>query len=231
MWQTATGGQSAPDAPDNEATVASFSSFGQLNDGRLLPSICAPGCRIISSVSTPYATAHPDYTAYAASVTADGRENFWDYSTGTSMASPYAAGVFALMFEANPELTPAEAIAIVESTATHPLQQKPQWGGAGMLNAYEALKKALDTTGIASITAGGDRSVEITPLSGNRYSIKTYGPALDNITVTDTNGRMLLHIAPQTDCAEIDLSPHGPAIYLITASAHGTTVTKKIAVR
>jgi serine protease len=58
---------------------------------------------------------------------------------GTSMSSPHVAGVVALMAQKKADLTPSEAEAILEGTAT-PL---PSWGavaaGSGLLDAETAL--------------------------------------------------------------------------------------------
>lgn len=217
------------DTPDNELPVAWFSSFGELNDGRLLPTICAPGSHVVSSVSTPYILAHPD-TQYAWVINTQGREYFWDSSTGTSMASPYTAGVFALMLDANPDLTPAEAIAIVRSTATTPLQKKPQWGG-GILNAYEALKQAIDMAGIASVAPDAYQPIDITPRGGNRYDIAAYGADIENITVTDVAGRITATYRPSGDSATIDLCGLHTGAYILTATTPTKSATAKIIVR
>ena len=41
---------------------------------------------------------------------------FYTHSSGTSMATPHVSGILALMFEANPNLTPMQAKASLEET-------------------------------------------------------------------------------------------------------------------
>src|SRR5204863_7815865 len=44
---------------------------------------------------------------------------YYTQISGTSMATPYVAGVLALMLEADPTLTPDEAKQIIAATASH----------------------------------------------------------------------------------------------------------------
>jgi subtilisin family serine protease len=77
----------------------------------------------------------------------------YDYDFGgTSSACPFAAGVFGLVFSANPDLTAAQARQIVADSAT---KIDPVWGGwadgfspyygAGLVNAYRAVRMAEGT--------------------------------------------------------------------------------------
>gem|GEM_PF-2726921 len=72
-----------------------------------------------------------------------------DYSTGfngTSCATPYAAGVGALVKSRNPSLTPAEIRTILTSTATDMTYDGgvgwDRYTGYGMVNAYQAVLAA-----------------------------------------------------------------------------------------
>lgn len=61
---------------------------------------------------------------------------------GSSMASPYVAGVVAQMLEVNPQLTPAEVKAILKETA-RPLPQAPSEAqGAGAIQPEAAIQAA-----------------------------------------------------------------------------------------
>lgn len=82
--------------------INTSSSQGPTRDGRFKPEVAAPGTDIVAARGFSSA-AEP-----------------WLALTGTSMASPYAAGVAALMLSVEPRLTASQIIGIMRSTA-HPL--------------------------------------------------------------------------------------------------------------
>jgi serine protease AprX len=103
--------------------IAYFSSRGPTKDGRIKPDVGAPGYKI----TAPQANSENGYVTYS----------------GTSMATPFTAGVVALMLEANGSLSPNDVKLKLIGTAQ-------DWGptgkdidyGAGRLQAYEAIKSA-----------------------------------------------------------------------------------------
>ena len=118
---------------------ASFSSRGPTADGRIKPDVSAPGVAITSAA----ANTSNSYATYS----------------GTSMATPFTAGVALLMLDANSAFTPAQVKDSIRTTAL-------DWGrggnnrtagstgpdidfGTGRLDAYAALKAAG-----APLTAG-----------------------------------------------------------------------------
>ncbi len=67
---------------------------------------------------------------------------YYTVSSGTSMATPHVAGILALMFEANPNLSSAQARSILKSTASN-MTGRASWEvGAGHVNAYAAVLAA-----------------------------------------------------------------------------------------
>jgi hypothetical protein len=102
---------------------AYFSSRGPTADGRTKPDISAPGVAITSARA--------------------GSTNGYVAESGTSMATPFVAGVVLLMLDQNPALTPAQVKAALMSSAV-------DWGpsgvdntyGAGRLDAYAAVRAA-----------------------------------------------------------------------------------------
>ncbi len=134
-------------------TPASFTSFGDTPSGSL-PHISAPGAPVISSISQPYidASEAPE-SDYSAKVESAGRPHIWGEASGTSMSSPYAAGVLALWLQADPSLTPSELKTIAIETATSPSDPSdPRWG-AGMIDALAGLRRVLGLSSLTSVTA------------------------------------------------------------------------------
>lgn len=143
-----------------EGKIADFSGFWR-EGTTSLPHIVAPGAHLISAISGHYAELYADEFMPAFSEVVNGSEYYWRASCGTSMSSPYVAGVCALMLEANPRLTPAQVKEIILSTASIPDIEplSPRWGG-GILNSYAAIKASLDRAALPGIAA--DASADIT---------------------------------------------------------------------
>ena len=79
--------------------IAIYSSEGPTEEGRIKPNIAFVGSNVMS----------------VASNTGDGYVDF----SGTSMATPGAAGVAALMYQANPELSPFDVRNIMQETSDY----------------------------------------------------------------------------------------------------------------
>ncbi|MDP6865474.1 MAG: S8 family serine peptidase, partial [Candidatus Poseidoniaceae archaeon] len=86
-------------ALDKDSSIAIYSSQGPTEEGRVKPNIAYVGSDVMS-------VAHN---------TGDGYVAF----SGTSMATPGAAGVAALMLQANPDLSPFDIRNIMQETATY----------------------------------------------------------------------------------------------------------------
>lgn len=127
--------------------IANFSSQGPLYNGAIKPDISAPGVNIVSSIN-PYYTG-----TYNTTTSINFNNKVYDFAefSGTSMSSPAVAGVCALIWEANPKLSPIQIKEIIKATAR--LDDKtdsinapgsPIWG-MGKLNAHLAVDLALKT--------------------------------------------------------------------------------------
>jgi len=86
-------------ALDKDTSIAVYSSQGPTEEGRIKPNVAMVGSNVMS----------------VASNTGNG---YTDMS-GTSMATPGAAGVAALMYQANPDLSPFDVRNIMQETATY----------------------------------------------------------------------------------------------------------------
>ena len=79
-----------PSNADNPSQVASFSSPGPTQDGRIKPDLCAPGTYILSTLSTQVSKADLGWGTNSANA-------HYTYNGGTSMATPLVAGCAALV--------------------------------------------------------------------------------------------------------------------------------------
>ena len=129
---------------------ASFSSIGPRYDGVMKPDISAPGVNVASSMSSFTDAA---FTSIG-SVDFNGRTYHFAKLSGTSMASPMVAGVSALILDANPYLSARQVKEIILQTARQdnytgviPAEGSTKWG-AGKIDAYAAVKLALQTVGV-----------------------------------------------------------------------------------
>jgi serine protease AprX len=153
-------------AGTKEGGLASFSSRGMPADERLsnsdplddydAPTITAPGTgREFESNAAKFTAAYVS-TRSTSNITANGLDAdaelapgeipFYTQISGTSMATPYVAGVVALMLDADPTLTPDEIKQIIVETATRMPGYADYEVGAGYINAYAAVDKVFNRT-------------------------------------------------------------------------------------
>jgi len=105
--------------------IASFSSRGPTKDGRTKPDVVFPGVDIVACRAAGTRMGTPVGEHYT-------------QASGTSMATPHAAGVAALLLGAEPALTPAEVKARFQAGAVD-LGLDGNTQGAGRVDAYAAL--------------------------------------------------------------------------------------------
>jgi serine protease AprX len=77
---------------------------------------------------------------------APGMLPFYTQISGTSMATPFVAGIVALMLDVDPTLTPAEIRQILTETTTRMPGYEDFEVGAGYVNAYAAVDKVFNRT-------------------------------------------------------------------------------------
>lgn len=190
--------------------ISSFSSYGPTADGRMKPEISAPGCFIISAVSSNDASGT---IMLADNNDSWERTNLYGYMQGTSMSAPFVTGIVATWLQAYPQLTPEQLREVMRSTArkdtfTGTLEEGDNDWGYGKVDAYNGLKQCISiaTAGCetlempfnGTITVKGDimsiafnsathASMTITTLSGHKVMSKTLGLCLaggsENITL------------------------------------------------
>lgn len=112
---------------DARQRINMSSSQGPTRDDRSKPDIAAPGTDIVA----------------AKGFTED--DKVWIGKTGTSMASPYVAGVVGLMLSANRDLTSAQCSGILQRTARPLPGASYEWrndAGFGVIDPAGAIKEA-----------------------------------------------------------------------------------------
>ncbi len=138
---------------NKDRTLSSFSSRGPVNNYNK-PDVLAPGNSIAST--------HLDGT-------------FAGGFSGTSMATPFAAGVVALILQANPELNWTQIKEILANSSTD-LGYAENEQGAGLVNASRAVEIALtvNTTKPPKTTATITKTDNTNPLNISNSTILKY---------------------------------------------------------
>ena len=168
-WDSQAGNRTAYNLQPGQLSY--YTSPGYRLDGVVKPDITAPARYTISSLAPGSQMAtHPGGTH----ITPDGRHVAWE---GTSAATPYTAGVIALMLQKNPHLDAAQVSAILARTAVKDAYTgavpNPQWG-YGKINPSAAIKAAgmPGQTNGKPVTPAGKPTARPTPRLGAKKTQK-----------------------------------------------------------
>jgi serine protease AprX len=148
-----------------DGKVSSFSSRGNEKDLEERPwnrpDLVAPGSAILAAKSRMGAMQGLTL-AYAPSGGGDlvAQATHYQYASGTSMATPHVAGVLAMVFSANPTLSPDQAYDILVRTADTFENGKFHEVGVGLVNASAAVQLARATEGQREAFLAGERAYE-----------------------------------------------------------------------
>lgn len=211
-----------------------FSSYGELVDGRVLPTICTPGCAIVSAMSYYFVKGSNYSSTYypkTASISVNGKTHYYTPAQGTSMACPVATGVIATWLQANPNLTPSQIMEIAQETATVPVNMSNEWGGAGKMNAYAGLKKALELAGVTAVEADGNETVLINETGGKAFEIYAVDANGFNVALYNLAGQAVATAVAESDTANLDASNVPAGVYVVKASGKNVNYVQKIVIR
>lgn len=171
---------------------SSFSSIGPRNDGEMKPNISGPGGNVLSSLSSFSSEGQNS----SMKVTFNGREYGFARLSGTSMSSPVVAGISALIWEANPYLSPRQIKQIIEETAREDVRTGvlPEGGntlwGHGKVNALDAIRSATGVVGTESYELDNHKwSVYPNPTS-SVLSVKGFD-RLQDVKLIDLMGKVV----------------------------------------
>lgn len=210
--------------------IADFSSSGPGFHNVRKPEISAPGKGVISAISSYTNSFTGNYNA---SVEFNGRTYRFASLSGTSMSSPFVAGVVALMLQANPYLTVAQVKDIIAETARNDAQTAAAGinrFGYGKINAYQAVLKALVTVGMEEhLEVEATRySVFPNPNNGQFYvSVATESQRVQGV-LYDLAGRMVYSTALQPGVNTLDIQNLPSGYYILRLNDGTEFVTKKI---
>ncbi len=188
-------------------TVASFSSRGPMPWGRLKPEIVAPGVNIYSTV--------PNGSCLLCD------KSGYKTLSGTSMATPHAAGAAALLLEYNRSLTPAQIKSMLmesaDNIAGHPFET-----GAGLINVSRAITSRIEASinenpaWEESIPEGMNTTALLKIKNENPYAINASLTAND---LSDIKGDNTLSTSSLSFPAQISLNAFEERIIPINFSA------------
>lgn len=229
----------------NVGKIAPFSSRGPLTNGKTKPDFTAPGLTMataVSSFETRYTPtgANSAYVVSAYTQPLSNKTFYYSEFTGTSASAPVASGIIALMLEANPLLSPAQTKRIIQQTAytdvhtgTLPAQGNNTWG-YGKINAYAAIKRASQETGLYSF-AGKKLDCALFPNPNRGICMLDYSAESKEtlkIEVYDLKGTLVKEIQgwetnTGNNTYNLDLSALNKGLYLVkVSSAEGMAVIR-----
>ena len=227
QWPSSDGIFGYNNVPVEVGDIAPFSSFGKKFGGEQLPFICGPGMGVRSSFSSYYLKDNPkDLQGISAYYAHDNREDYWLEMSGTSMSSPFVAGVCALWLEACPTLTVDEVKAVMKETADHDkyTERNTERWGVGKINALAGLKKILDLNSVGNVVA---ESKIIISREGDAYNI--FAPT-GNICAELVNmaGAVVARQAASGNELSFDLPTAQKGVYVLRVNAGNETASRKI---
>lgn len=180
---------------DPLGAISSFSSKGPRVDGHIKPDIAAPGALVISSYSKHYASFRA--TVMTGSSYYNNDYFYYGVMQGTSMSSPFVAGVVATWLEANPTLTPEDVKEILIKTARNDSYTGDirttgsKYWGYGKVNPWDGIRESIALA---------------TSLESASTTTKPYRP------ITVENGMALLFTRPLTNVCITVYDPSGRTI-------------------
>ena len=175
-----------------------FSSTGPSLNGLQKPNVTAAGLNVLSSLSSYYFEKVPAAIgAHVRHTVIDGRTYPWGANSGTSMSTPVVSGAIALWLQANPQLTPADVLGVLERTCQHPeadLTYPNERYGYGEIDVYRGLLDVLGASGIEQLSTHQPQGVTINVKNGQlclTFQSQPQSPV--DVTVYSLDGRQLHH--------------------------------------
>lgn len=234
-WATLSGSVLGYQPKPAVGAISSFSSYGTTFDGRQLPEVCAPGEAISASYSYHYKKAGYMEDNILTGEYTDGRTGLmarnspWGIMQGTSMASPFAAGVIGLWLEAAPSLTIAQVKDVIKNSSVSQLGNKARWG-AGKIDALAGMKYVLNNyAGLTDISL--DRNDVFVNVDGNSYEVYVAGANRVTASIYSLSGLCVAQAAAGDDTVTVSADGVAPGVYVLRVDSDRLTQSRKIVVK
>lgn len=165
-------------------------------------------------------------------------KNYWGEMSGTSMSSPFVAGVLALWSQAAAEkgvrLSMDDVKKVIAATADKDefTAQQPERWGMGKINALAGLKYifANQVGGVDGIASDDpESSLIIEPVGGGVYSVFLAGVEGFTATLHNLQGQAVATASATGNELTLDGSALGRGVYVLTVQAPNTRISRKIA--
>lgn len=171
--------------------------------------------------------------------------NYYSTFNGTSAACPNAAGVLALIYSVNPNLTYSQARYILENTADRTggydyssNKASGSWSyelGYGRVNALKAVQAAQATVGINKINTADYKAFISYDNNGQAYiNVNAEQPSTITVSIYDLTGKMVQSVynAPNTkELINVPLNIQVQGLYMVRLTVGNESSTIKAIIR
>ncbi|MCM1067107.1 MAG: S8 family serine peptidase [Muribaculaceae bacterium] len=214
-----------------KGAIAPFSSYGQLPDGTKLPIIAGPGMGMISSYSYHYMNATGDTEYSTAIQQQDKRTNYWKEMSGTSMSSPFVAGVMALWLQADPTLTIGEVKDVLRATARQDefTAAAPHRFGYGKIDALEGIKYIKNLGAVNDVKV--DNEILVSEVGAGSFDVFAPGASEVSAQLFSLGGAAAASASAAGENVTLSADGLSAGVYILRATAGANTVTRKVVVR
>ena len=215
--------------------ISNFSSYGTTFDGRQLPDVVGPGSEIVSAYSRYYVDGGYDLEGgkgMTVSVSQGDNTYYWKYMNGTSMSSPFVAGVVALWLQADPTLNVDKVKEIMKKTCSHDsyTEIEPYRWGYGKIDALAGIKEILKLNGVNNVTADASKIILSNP-SDRIFEAFAAGASQMSVQLHNLAGVAVASAQVSGDTASVDASALEGGLYILTATDGVNKLSRKVMVK
>ena len=223
---------------DGGGQIAPYSSIGPTLTGITKPDIVAPGTNIVSAYNSYYIENNPEASDVLWDVEHfdyDGRTYAWNCNTGTSMSTPFVAGIIALWLEACPELTPADIRRIFSETSRRRDTEVPSnlWG-YGEIDAYAGLVAVLQIAADIPVSLSHPSAIRLLSVKGSVVTLEaseTKSSPLD-ISIYSVKGELVSRKVYYPGNQQVVIPVEAPSgVYAIQVNSPDKKLTGSFLVR